>query len=272
MSKEKKLSIKKKRSKKINFNKKKDKKQVNEDIFLKKSELIDLLIPDFIQEKRDQIILGEERYSRTFVLSSYPSRTWIGWLDKIFSELGDINLSINVDTLSDDDVIRQLTKKVTILESELQTYEARGNIELLHPLEKMIVDYEGIRNQIQMTDDRLFFITIIIRINAKSVEELNNKSNILKNEFAKMSAKARTLNFRQFEGLKANLPINISNIHDYERNVTAEGLSTMFQISNSNSESSPNGVLIGRNAFTGLPIYLDLFGKELANPHMAILR
>lgn len=269
---EKKLSIKNNKVKKSKIKNTTNKLITENNIFLNKPELIELLIPDCIQEKRDQIILGEERYSRTFVLSAYPSRTWIGWLDKIFSELGDINLSINVETVSDDSVIRQLTKKVTVLESELQTYENRGNIELLHPLEKMIVDYEGIRQQIQMTDDRLFFITIMIRLNAKNIDDLNNRTNILKNEFSKISSKVRTLNFRQFEGLKANLPINISNIHDYERNITAEGLATMFPISSLDSASSPKGVLIGRNAFSGLPVYLDLFGKELANPHMAILR
>lgn len=251
--------------------KNKNKSVIEDDIFLRKPELIELLIPDCVHEKRDQIILGEERFSRVFVLSVYPSKTFIGWLDKIFKELGDINLSINIETPPDDSVIRQLTKKVTVLESERQTYETRGNIDILHPLERMLVDYEGMRQQIQITNDRLFYITIVMRLNAKTIEELNNKSNILKNEFAKISSKARTLNFRQFEGLKASLPINTLNIHGYERNITADGLATMFPISNSNSESSPNGVLIGRNAYTGLPVYLDLFGKDLVNPHMAIL-
>ena len=184
---------------------------------------------------------------------------------------GDINISINIETPPDDTVIRQLTKRVTILESEVNTCEARGNIDILHPLERMMLDYDGMRNKIQITDDKLFYVTILIRVNASSMEELNNKSNTLKSEFAKMASKARTLNFRQFKGLQASLPINVSYIHDYERNVTADGLATMFPISNSNSESSPNGVLIGRNAFTGLPVYLDLFEKGLANPHMAIL-
>lgn len=247
------------------------KKQEEKDIFSNVPELIELLVPDCIHEKRDQIILGEERFSRAFVISTYPSRTWLGWLDRVFSQIGDVNLSIHVEPVADDVVIRQLTKKVTILESEYQTYQSRGNIELLHPLEKMIYDYEDIRKKIQTSNDKLFFITILLRINGKNVDELNSKTNILKNEFSKISVKVRTLNFRQFDGLKANLPYNISNIHDYERNITSEGLATMFPISNSNAESSPEGVLIGRNYFTGLPVYLDTFSKELTNPHLAIL-
>ena len=103
----------------------------------------------------------------------------------------------------------------------------------------MIFDYEEIREKIQDSNDRLFFITILLKINAKNLEELNTKTNLLKNEFAKISAKVRTLNFRQFDGFKASIPINRCNIHDYERNIISQGLATMFPISNSNAESSP---------------------------------
>lgn len=275
--KERKLSLKKSKripkttNKKTKSKKVKENKIIEKDIFSNVPELMDLIIPDVIHEKRDQIILGEGRYSRCFVLATYPSRSYIGWLDKIYNQIPDINVSMIIETSSADAVIKQLTKKVTILESEFQTYESRGNIEILHPLAKMKDDYENMRQQIQIKEDRLFYITILLRINAKDLEELNEKTDILKTEFAKISAKVRTLNFRQLEGLKANLPMNYCNIHDYERNLVAEGLATMFPISNSNAESSPDGVFIGRNYFTGLPVYLDTFGKELANPHMAIL-
>ena len=132
--KEQKISLKTKNLKhKIRKNKNKEK-----DIFDNIPKLLDILVPDCINEKMDQIILGDERYSRTFVLATYPSKTWLGWLDGIFSQLGDINLSIQVETVSDDMVIRQLTKKVTVLESELQTYQAKGNINIVHPLQRML--------------------------------------------------------------------------------------------------------------------------------------
>lgn len=275
--KEKKLSLKKtkriskKVTKKTKSKRIKDNTIIEKDIFSNFPELMDLIIPDVIHEKRDQIILGEQRYSRCFVLATYPSRSYIGWLDRIYNQIPDINVSMIIETSSADAVIKQLTKKVTILESEFQTYESRGNIEILHPLAQMKDDYENMRQQIQIKEDRLFYITILLRINARNLEELNEKTDILKTEFAKISAKVRTLNFRQMEGLKANLPMNNCKIHDYERNIVAEGLATMFPISNSNAESSPDGVFIGRNYFTGLPVYLDTFGKELANPHMAIM-
>lgn len=259
--------------KKISLGKANRKKAINsnKDIFKNVPELIELMIPDCIDEKRDYIVLGDDKYSRNFVLAIYPNKTYLGWLDRIFSLLGDITLSIISRPGNDDSVIRQLNKKVTILESERRTYESKGNIDLIHPLEKMILDYDQIRKQVQMANDKLFFVTILLRINGKNLEELNAKSNLLKNEFAKISAQVRCLNFRQLDALKANLPFNFLNIYDYERNVTSSGLATMFPIASSNTLSSPNGVPIGRNYFTGLPIYLNTFDKGLTNPHIVIL-
>ncbi len=78
-SKEKKISIEK--------TKKKNSKKKQIDIFSKSPELIELIIPDCIEEKRDYIVLGENRYSRSFVVSAYPNRTYLGWLDRIFALL-----------------------------------------------------------------------------------------------------------------------------------------------------------------------------------------
>ena len=150
---EKKLSLENAKKKKI--------KLKNQDIFDKVPELIELIIPDCIEEKRDYTILGDDKYTRSFVISAYPNKTYLGWLDRIFNLLGDVNLSIINRPANDDSVIRQLNKKVTILESERQTYENKGNIDLIHPLEKMIYDYDQIRRQVQMTNDKLFFVTIL---------------------------------------------------------------------------------------------------------------
>ena len=251
--------------------KKRENKRKKDNIFDKMPNIIELMIPDCVDEKRDYIVLGDNKYSRNFVISTYPNKIFLGWLDRIFSLLGDVSLSIMVRPTDQDTVVRQLNKKVTILESEKQTYENKGTIDLIHPIQKMIYDYDEIRNLVQTYNDKLFFVSIFFRINATNLEELNTKSNLLKSEFAKLSAKARCLNFRQFEGLRANLPFDTSNIIDYERNVTSEGLATMFPIANSNTESNVNGVPIGRNYFTGLPVYLNTFDKSLTNPHIVIL-
>lgn len=263
------LHKKKDKEKKIKIRAKiKEKKERN--FFDNVQNVMSLIIPDAVEEKKDYMYLGEKRYSRSFILTVYPNKVYLGWLDDIFNKMGDINISIINESPNEDTVIRQLTHKVTVLQSEYNTFEHQGNIKLLPALEESIADFENMRRSIQTTNDRLFFITIVLRLNTESLEELEDKTAILKNEFSKMSAKIRTLSFRQLEGLKANLPINNTQINDYERNMTASGFATMFPISSAGL-SSKGGVVIGRNYFTGLPVYLDIFDRELPNPHLAVL-
>lgn len=259
----------KNKEKKVKINEKKKDKPVK-NFFDNVQNVMTLIIPDAVQETRDYIYLGDSRYSRNFILTVYPNKIYLGWLDDIFNKMGDINISILNECSDEDTVIRQLTHKVTVLQSEYNTFENQGNIRLLPALEESITDFEDMRRKIQTTNDRLFYVTILLRLNAENLDELNERTAVLKSEFSRISAKIRTLSFRQLEGLKDNLPINNGSIHDYERNMTASGFATMFPISSSGL-SSRTGVIIGRNYFTGLPVYLDVFDKELPNPHIAVL-
>lgn len=264
------LSVKmKNKEKKVKINEKKKDKSVK-NFFDNVQNVMTLIIPDAVQETRDYIYLGDSRYSRNFILTVYPNKIYLGWLDDIFNKMGDINISILNECSDEDTVIRQLTHKVTVLQSEYNTFENQGNIRLLPALEESITDFEDMRRKIQTTNDRLFYVTILLRLNAENLDELNERTAVLKSEFSRILAKIRTLSFRQLEGLKDNLPINNASIHDYERNMTASGFATMFPISSSGL-SSRTGVVIGRNYFTGLPVYLDVFDKELPNPHIAVL-
>lgn len=259
----------KNKEKKVKIKEKKREKTIKS-FFDNVQNVMTLIIPDAVQETKDYIYLGESRYSRNFILTVYPNKIYLGWLDDIFNKMGDINISILNECSDEDTVIRQLTHKVTVLQSEYNTFENQGNIKLLPALAESITDFEEMRRKIQTTNDRLFYVTILMRLNAESLEDLNERTSILKSEFSKISSKIRTLSFRQLEGLKDNLPINNGSIQDYERNMTASGFATLFPISSSGL-SSRTGVVIGRNYFTGLPVYLDVFDKELPNPHIAVL-
>lgn len=91
---------KKKKEKKILLNKSQKNNSYNKeiDIFDKVPKLIDLIIPDCIDEKRDYISLGENKYVRSFVLSVYPNKTYLGWLDRIFTMLRRCNFKYNKQT------------------------------------------------------------------------------------------------------------------------------------------------------------------------------
>ena len=149
---------------------KKRKKMKEENFFDNQPQLISLLAPEVIQEKRDYIYMGDDKYARIFTLMFYPNYISIGWLDEILNTIGDVDISTQVQVADERNVIRYLTHKVTKLESDYLLFEKQGNIEELHRLEENIQAFEQMRRDIQINNDKLFFIKIELRVNAKSLE------------------------------------------------------------------------------------------------------
>lgn len=251
------------------LSKKKENKKL-ENLFDNVPSLMSLIIPETIEEKKDKLYLGTNRYTRNFVLTVYPSEIYLGWLDELFN-IGEISISVLSESAYSGDVIRQLTQKVTALQSEYMVYENQGNIYHLPELENMIVDYEEMRKLIQTQNDKLFYVTILIALHCKSEKELDDKSEILENELSKKSAQLRTLTFRQIDAFKTILPLNELKIKDFNKNLTAAGFSALFPIACPDL-SHQNGIYLGKNLFTLSPVYLNSFigPPQLNNQHISI--
>lgn len=157
---------------------KKRKKTKEENFFDNQPKLISLLAPEVIQEKRDYIYMGDDKYARIFTLMVYPNYIEIGWLDDILNIIGDVDISTQVQVADERNVIKYLTHKVTKLQSDYLLFERQGNIEELHRLEENIQSFEEMRRNIQINNDKMFFIKITLRVNAQSLEELNESSRI----------------------------------------------------------------------------------------------
>ena len=248
---------------------KKLKKVKEENFFDNQPELISLLAPEVIQENKDYIYMGNDKYSRIFTLMFYPNYIEIGWLDDILNTIGNVDISTQVQVADERNVIRYLTHKVTKLQSDYLLFEKQGNIEELHRLEENIQAFEEMRKDIQINNDKLFFIKITLRVNAKSLEELNENSKLLRDEFANRSCEIRPLYFKQLDALKETLPLNNNIINENNRNMTTAGLAAMFPIARTKS-SVKEGIYLGRDLFTGLPINLETFTEGLANANLAI--
>lgn len=198
----------------------KNKSQREIDIFKNVTKISDLLLPDELQEKADYLKLGYNKFSRIFVMTIYPEQTWVSWLDDLFA-IGNINISVKIEPSINGSVINQLTRKLVQAQSEYMTYSHQGNILHLPELEKQINDLEDLRMLIQTNQDKLFYVTIFISLNAESLADLNEKTKILESELNKKAAMIRTLTFRQTEGYKTILPINEYPIRNYEKNMVA---------------------------------------------------
>lgn len=245
-------------------------KMQNADLVENVADLKSLFIPDGLYEHSDYIYLGPARYARTFALTVYPRETYVGWLDDIFS-VGEIDVSVTVEDVPNDLVISELTEKVAQVESIYRLYRKTGNILQLPALEAMLADLEAERKAIQTNRDKMFYVTVLITLHAKSLEELEHKTMILEDIMARKATQMRTLCFRQIEAFKTTLPTGLPPIRGFSRNVTTGGLATLFPIANPDL-THPSGIYLGRNLFTGAPVFIDSFAvpKYLNNQHIVI--
>lgn len=247
------------------------KKTKNEnDIFKNIPTVMDEILPDAIREYKDYLYLGFNKYYRCFVMTIYPEQTWIGWLQDL-SYIGNINISTKIEPAQSSMVINQLTRKLVQAQAEYTTYMRQGNIAHTPELEKTISDLEDLRSLIQTNQDKLFLVTIFISLTCETLDDLNKKTKILETEINKKTAKVRILTFRQLEGLKTTLPFGEIPITGYERNMVSGGVATLIPIANPNV-SHNNGIFLGRNYYTNVPVYLNIFAgpPSLTNPHVFI--
>ncbi len=256
------------KEKKINPYKKR-KEEKKENFFNNKPNLMSILAPEIIEEKKDYIYIGDNKYSRIFSLMIYPGEIWIGWLDNILNAIGDVDISVQAEIADERNVHNYLTKKITKLRSDYLVFERQGNIQELHRLKENIKSFEQMRREVGIENKKIFFIKIILRVNAENLNELNEKSKILRNEFANRSCEVRPLYFKQIDALKETLPINNNILKDNCRNITSSGLAMMFPIARTKCSSS-EGIYLGRDLFTGLPYNLETFSSELSNANIGI--
>ena len=230
---------------------KKRRKKKSENFFDNQPELMKLLAPEVIQEKRDYIYMGDNRYARIFSIIVYPNEIWIGWLDDILNTMGDVDISIQVQVADERNIEKYLTHKITKLRSDYMLFQNQGNINELNKLEENIRSFEEMRRNIQINNDKMFFIKILLRVNAENLKELNEKSKLLRNEFANRSCEIRPTYFKQLDALKETLPVNNNIIKEDNRNMTTTGLAQMFPIARTKS-SIKEGIYLGRDMFTFL--------------------
>lgn len=101
--------------------KRKKRKEQEINIFNNVPGINDILLPSTLEEKKDYLCLGYNKYCRTFVMTVFPEQTWIGWLDNL-SYIGNVTISAKIEPSSNATVINQLTRKLVQAQSEYATY------------------------------------------------------------------------------------------------------------------------------------------------------
>jgi hypothetical protein len=231
----------------------------------------DLIAPsgiDATSTNHLEIIGNTSVYARTLVVSALPRMCTFPLFLRGMYTFGNVNVSVFITPVSEDKSQNELNKTINVLESERIVAMDRGNINRESSLAQKRAEAEELRDAIASGLDKLFEASIFCTIFAYNMEELDRETELLSSEMSKTLTGVKTAWAMQEDAFKSNLPFNEDKIgkkHTFDR----RSMATVFPFINSDV-GHEDGIPLGFNRQTGLPILYDNFNPSLSNYNMVI--
>ena len=236
-----------------------------------KKDIKDLIAPsgiDATSTNHIEIVSNNTKYARSMIVSLLPRMCTFPEFLRGMYNFGDINVSVFINPVSEAKSQNELNRTINELESERIVAANRGNINRESLLAQKRAEAEELRDAIASGLDKLFESSIMCTIFAYSMEELDRQTELLSSEMSKTLTNVKTAWAMQEDAFKSNLPFNEDKLmkkHTFDR----RSMSTVFPFVNSDV-GHENGIPIGFNRQTGLPILYDNFNSALSNYNMVV--
>ena len=238
---------------------------------LKKKTIKELIAPSGIDASNIdhlEIISDTTRYARSFFVSSLPRMCTFPELFRDMYLFGDINTSIYINPISEARSQTELNRTINQLETERIVAADRGNINRESIVTQKRVEAEELRDQIAAGFNKLYEATIVATLFAYNMQTLDAYSKMLATEMSKNLVGIKSAWAMQEEAFKSNLPLmknSINKSHTFDRG----SMATVFPFTTS-EVGHLNGIPLGFNKQTGVPILFDNFHQSLSNYNMVI--
>ena len=215
-----------------------------------------------------EISSSKTRYARSMIVSTLPRMcTFPEFLRGMYT-FGDINVSVFINPVSEASSQTDLNRTINELESERIVALDRGDINRERVIAQKRMEAEELRDSIAAGFNKLFDSSIIATIFAYSMDELEKYTELLSSEMSKNLIDIKPAWAMQDEAFRSNMPYadnKLSKSHTFDR----RAMSTVFPFFTS-EVGHENGIPLGFNKQTGLPILYDNFSSKLTNYNMVI--
>ncbi len=245
--------------------------QETEHLQKNRKDLKDLLAPSGIDASNTnhiELVASTSKYARTMIVSTLPRMCTFPELLRGMYTFGDINVSVFITPISESKSQNELNRTINELESERIVAADRGNINRESLLAQKRQEAEELRDAIASGLDKLFESSILCTLFAYNMEELDRQTELLSSEMSKTLTGIKSAWAMQEDAFKSNLPYaedKVGKKHTFDR----RSMATVFPFINSDV-GHENGIPIGFNRQTGLPILYDNFSPTLSNYNMVI--
>ena len=215
-----------------------------------------------------EIVSNRTRYARSMVVSTIPRMcTFPEFLRSMYT-FGDLNTSVFITPVSESTSQTDLNRTINELESERIVAIDRGDINRERILAQKRLEAEELRDQIASGFNKLFDSSIVCTLFAYSLDELDKDTEMLSSEMSKTLIGVKPAWAIQEDAFRSNMPFNdnkLDKAHTFDRS----SMATVFPFFTS-EVGHENGIPLGFNKQTGLPILFDNFNPSLTNYNMVI--
>ena len=215
-----------------------------------------------------EIASSRTRYARSMIVANLPRMcTFPEFLRGMYT-FGDLNVSVFINPISEASSQTDLNRTINELESERVVAADRGDINRERVIAQKRMEAEELRDAIAAGFNKLYDSSIIATLFAYSVDELDKYTELLSNEMSKNLIDIKPCWALQDEAFRSNMPFcdnKMSKSHTFDR----RAMSTVFPFFTSDV-GHEDGIPLGFNKQTGLPILYNNFSSKLTNYNMVI--
>ena len=215
-----------------------------------------------------EIVSSRTRYARSMVVANLPRMcTFPEFLRGMYT-FGDLNVSVFINPVSEASSQTDLNRTINELESERCVAADRGDINRERILAQKRAEAEELRDAIAAGFNKLYDSSIIATLFAYSVDELDKYTELLSSEMSKSLIDIKPAWALQDEAFRSNMPFcdnKITKSHTFDR----RAMSTVFPFFVSDV-GHEDGIPLGFNKQTGLPILYNNFSSKLTNYNMVV--
>jgi conjugal transfer ATP-binding protein TraC len=244
------------------FKRKKSTKGTKKKLF--SEELInakDIIAPASIKINSSDGEIGEI-LTKTYFIFSYPRYLNTGWLSPIINLDTPLDISFFLHPIETETILKQLRRKVTEVQAELNEREEKGLIS--DPaLETAFHDLEELRGNLQTAQEKMFKFGLYITVYARSKRELIQIETALRSILESRLIYIKPALYQQKEGLLSTFPYGLDSLGNHTT-LNTSPLSSIFPFI-SFDLSSNEGILFGINKHNKSLVLFDRFSLENAN-------
>ncbi len=224
-------------------------------------ELKDIIAPSALKITPRELNLGEKMV-RSFFVISYPRFLGDSWFSPIINLDKIFDIAIYIEPIETAKVLKQFQKKVAEVESQISSRQQHGLVR--DPmLDTAYQDLEGLRDQLQQAQEKLFDVGLYLSIYGDSKEELDKSESEIKSILEAKLVYVKPALFQQAEGFQTILPTLTDKLNVYSK-LNSSPISSLFPFI-SFDLTSDKGILYGINRHNSSLILFDRFSLENYN-------